>query len=94
MHSERTPSTTPLCDLGESCRVELVAENEAVAQIFLLVRGQQEVRWNGERDIAVDINHLAVWKAIEKYPGGIHDEWDTFNRIVNVWHKIMRNKDR
>jgi len=74
--------------------VELVAENEAVAQIFLLVRGQQEVRWNGERDIAVDINHLAVWKAIEKYPGGIHDEWDTFNRIVNVWHKIMRNKDR
>ena len=71
-----------------------MAENETVAQIFLLVRGQQEVRWNGERDVAVDVNHLAVWKAIEKYPGGIQDEWGTFNRIVNTWHKIERNRDK
>lgn len=72
----------------------MVKENEHVARIFLLVRGQQEVRWDGEKDVAVDLNHLAVWKAIEKYPGKVHNEWETFNRIIRVWHKIQANKGK
>ena len=92
MHSERTPPTTPICELGESCRVELVKENEDAARIFQMVRAQCEVRWNGEQDIEIDLNHLALWKAIEKFPGGIKDEWSCFNRVLRAWHSATQAK--
>ena len=94
MHSERTPPTTPICDLGESCRVELVKENEDVARIFMLVRGQSICVWNGETNIPIDINHSAVWSAIDKYPGGIQDQWGCFNQIVHVWHKWNEKRNK
>jgi len=92
MHSERTPPTTPICELGESCRVELVRENEDAARIFMLVRGQTLRLWNGEQDIEIDLNHLALWKAIEKFPGGIKDEWGTFQKICRAWHESQKRK--
>jgi hypothetical protein len=92
MHSERKPPTTPICELGESCRVELKVENEQAARIFQMVRSQCETRWNGEQDIEIDLHHPSLWKAIEKFPGGIQDEWSTFQRILRVWHTLQRLK--
>lgn len=92
MHSERKPPTTPICELGETCRVELAKENEAAAQIFRTVRGQCETRWNGEQDIEIDLNHLALWKAIEKYPESIKDEWAIFSKVLRVWHESKRRQ--
>lgn len=67
-------------------------ENEAAAKIYLMVRGQCETRWNGERDFEVDLNHLALWKAIEKFPGGIKDEWSTFQKVNHAWHFAQQKK--
>lgn len=92
MHSERKPPATPKCELGESCRVELKVENEEAAQIYMMVRAQTINFWNGEQDIPIDLNHLALWKAIEKFPGGIKDEWGTFIKISRAWHSAQEKK--
>jgi len=92
MHSERKPPTTPICELGESCRVELKVENEQAARIFQMVRSQCETRWNGEQDIEIDLNHVALWKAIEKFPGGVQNEWGTFQKVSRAWHHAQQKK--
>jgi hypothetical protein len=100
MHSERKPPTTPICELGESCRVELMAENEVAARIYMMVRGQTIDRIHMESSMGgsvaysdpIDLNHLALWKAIEKFPGGIKDEWQVFQRVIQVWHFLQQKK--
>lgn len=69
-----------------------MVENEVAVKIYFMVRGQCETRWNGEQDIEIDLNHLALWKAIEKYPGGIRDEWETFQKVNRAWHSAQRLK--
>ena len=94
MFGMRTPPQEAPCDTctDEKKRVELLPENEVAAKIFIEVRGQTINIWNGEQDIPVDLNHLAVWKAIEKFPGGIRDEWEVFNKINRAWHSAEQNK--
>ena len=92
MHSERTPPGTPICELGESCRVELVKENEDAARIYMFVRDQCEVRWDGEKDVEIGLHHPSLWKAIEKFPGGIANEWEVFNRVNRAWHEATQAK--
>ena len=67
-------------------------ENEEAARLFMLVRSQAETRWNGEQDIEIDLNHLVLWKAIEKYPGGVKDEWGTFQKVIRAWHTAQQLK--
>jgi len=94
MFAERNPPEDTPCDncTDERKRVVLIPENEVAAKIYLLVRSQCEVRWNGEQDIEIDLNHLALWKAIEKFPGGVRDEWGTFNKVLRAWHVSQRLK--
>ena len=88
MFGLRNPPQEAPCDTcqDEKKRVELLSENEVAAKIFLMVRSQAECRWNGEQDIEIDLHHPSLWKAIEKFPGGISDEWGTFNRVLRAWH--------
>jgi len=72
--------------------VELLPENKAAATIFMIVRGQVLRAFNGEYDVDVDLNHVALWKAIEKFPGGIRDEWGTFQKILRAWHMAQQLK--
>jgi hypothetical protein len=66
--------------------VELVKENEDASRVYFDVRGQTLNVWNGERDIPVDLNHLAVWAMIDAY--GIKDRIGTFKKVVRCWHEI------
>lgn len=67
----------------ESCRVELKVENSDAARIFLTVRGQKLS--NG------DLNHLAVWAAIDSY--GIRDRAGTFDKVmVTFYHFLNRGR--
>ncbi len=79
----------PPCEI---CWVDLLPENEVAAQIYFFVRSQAETRWNGEQDIEIDLDHNAVWKAIEKFPGGVKDEWSTFQKISRAWHTAQQLK--
>jgi len=94
MFGKRNPPQEAPCDTcnDERKRVELLQANEVAAKIFLIVRGQCETRWNGEQDIEIDLNHLALWKAIEKFPNGIRNEWEIFHRVLRAWHEAMKIK--
>jgi hypothetical protein len=94
MFAARNPPQEPCCDTctDERKRVELLPENEQAAKIFLMCRGQCECRWNGEQDIEIDLHHPSLWKAIEKYPGGVKDEWGTFQKVNRAWHESQRKK--
>ena len=72
--------------------MELLQENEIAAKLFLMTRSQCQTRWNGEQDIEIDLDHVALWKAIEKFPGGIQNEWEVFQRISRAWHESQRKK--
>lgn len=54
MYAERTPPGTPPC---ETCRVELLEENEDIATVYMLTRKQVVTVGQGQ---AIDINIPAV----------------------------------
>jgi len=90
MYAERKPPEAPPC---ESCRVWLKVENKAAADIFMIVRGQCETKRIGEQDIEIGLDHLVVWKTIEKYPHKIADEWKCFLMVNRVWHELKKRKE-
>jgi hypothetical protein len=63
-----------------SCRVLPVEENEDALNIFLLTKSQFIMGFGGP----VDINHLAIWKAMEHYPGGIRSQWKCFKKVLRL----------
>jgi len=77
----------------ELCRVELKVENEEAARLYFLVRSQCETRWDGEKDIPIDLRHEALWKAIEKYPIKIKDQWGCFHKVLNAWREVREMQE-
>lgn len=72
------------------CLPVLYDENADAINVWLITKGQIISVGMGE---VVDINHLAVWKVIEKL--GIANEWDCFNKVVRVFHhttQLMKDK--
>ena len=94
MFAARTPPQEPICDTctDERKSVILLPENEVAAKIFLFTRSQCELRWDGEKDVEIDLHHPSLWKAIEKFPGGVNDEWGTFQRVSRAWHTAQQLK--
>jgi hypothetical protein len=50
------------------------------------------VRWDGEKDVEIDLNHLAVWKAIEKYPRKIVNQWSCFHSVCRLFYDVKRRE--
>lgn len=67
-------------------------ENKIPAQIFMLVNKQVLTRWNGEQSIVIDIDHNAVWSAINNYPEFIYNKWNVFCMIINAFHYFLRKE--
>lgn len=88
--NEREIEGDPPC---ESCRVELQEENVEAAFIYQLVRGQVLTQFNGEYDVVTDINHLALWAAIDRYPGGVTDRWEVFNKVRRVFFHFLNRQE-
>lgn len=89
MYAERTPPGPPNCD--ELCPVEarvLREENEDAARIYNIVRGQVLTRWNGERDVIVGLNQLAVWAAIDAY--GVRDRTGCFEKVRRLFFDRLK----
>ena len=66
-------------------------ENEDAVKVFFKVRGQVIRAFNGEYDVAVDLNHLAVWAMIDACE--IKDRMRTFDKVVSAWHLLKENED-
>lgn len=92
MFQQRIPPQEPPCDTctDEHKRVELLQENEVAAKIFIASRGQTLNVWNGEQDIPVDLNHLAVWAMIDAYE--IKNRLEVFNKVNRAWHFAQAKK--
>lgn len=71
----------------DTCRVVLAEENAEAARIYQLTRGQ--VVTVGEQ--VIDLNHVAVWKSIEKYK--VKDQTGCFELVNKVFHYFL-NKER
>jgi len=79
----------PDCD---GCIVVLLKSNRIAAHIYQVVRGQSIFIFNGERSIEYDINHSAVWSAIDHYPKHIPNPWDVFEKVLHTYHTISRER--
>ncbi len=66
-------------------------ENEDVARIYMTVRGQVRTRFNGKYDDIIDLDHNAVWAAIDAY--GIQDRVGTFEKVMALFFARL-NEER
>lgn len=85
LYAKRKPPQSPPCD---TCRTELLEENEDAAEIYHIVRGQVITRFDGQ---IIDLNHLAVWAAIDGY--GVKDRQGCFEKVLKVFYHFL-NENR
>jgi len=91
MYSERTPPGDPPC---ETCWVELLEENKQAAYIYQIVCGQVRTSFNGERDVVVDLDFNAVFNIIDRYPGGVRNKWECFEKVMSVFYHFLREGNK
>jgi hypothetical protein len=85
IYAKRNPPEDPPC---HQCRVDLMPENEEAANVYMLCKFQVVTAGMGE---VIDINHLAVWEAIDRYK--VKDQIRCFELVNTVFH-YMLNKGR
>lgn len=88
MYGDREPPQSSPC---ESCMPVFYEENKDALWVFSVISNQFIMSMNGP----VDINHMAIWKTIEKY--GIKEERKTFEKVLKLssWHlnRIMEKRE-
>lgn len=67
------------------CVPELLLSNFEAWNIFLIVHKQVIFSPDGK---VLDVNHLAVWKAIEEY--GVEDRISVFEKVVVTFRAMVR----
>jgi len=72
--------------------VELRSENDEAAKIFGIVRGQVLTRFNGEVDVIIGLNHLAVWAALDAY--GAKNRIGTFEKVTRLFYALKHEEDK
>lgn len=75
MYGERTPPGEPPCD---TCWVDLMPANKEAAEIYFATRDQILTAGMGQ---IIGVNMLAVFGAMDRYPGGIEDQWKCMNKV-------------
>ncbi len=88
LYAARTPPQEPPC---VTCRVDLFDDNEEAARIYQVVRRQVVTRFNGREDVVIDVNHVAVWQAIDGY--GVRDRRGCFEKVLRLFHEMMRGEE-
>jgi len=53
-------------------------ENKPAAAIYMVSQGQMITAGMGQ---VIDINNLAVFGAMDRYPGGIKDQWKCLHKV-------------
>lgn len=69
-----------------TCKPEHIEANDEIIKIFKIVRNQLIIGF----DTTIDLNHLAIWKALEKYQ--IENEVEVFEKIIWLWHELKNLK--
>lgn len=82
------PDKEPPC---ETCRVDLMEENEEVANVFMVCRNQ--VIMVGMSGQVIDINLPAVFGVMDRYPGGIKDQWRCMTSVRRLFNHLRAKGD-
>ena len=85
IYAERRPPGAPPC---ESCRVDLLEENQDASVIFSLVRNQMILGPNGP----IDLNHLAIHADMELYQ--IKNRRQCFEKVIRLWWDLRRVENK
>jgi len=80
MYAERTPPATPPC---ETCRVELVDENQEAAKVFMMTRNQV-VSVGGQ---VADISIPAVKIVMDLYQ--VRNQRECFEKVRGLFLAMM-----
>ena len=79
----------PICGgfkCGKGMVDPLLEENEDA--IFILEKVLNQAIFIGMEGVPVDLNHIAVERAIERY--GIENQEDCFEKVLLAWHHIAK----
>ncbi len=87
MHAGRNPPDEPPC---ETCRVDLENDNHEAAMIYGIVKRQVVTLFNGEHDEIIDLNHCAVWEAIDHYK--VKDGLRCFEMIMKTFYHFLNER--
>lgn len=82
-NAERMPPESPPC---ETCRVDLLEENEEAAEVYMMTRGQ--IISIGER--VVDLSIPAVQIILDQYK--IKNQRETMTKIFRTFHYFLKQQ--
>ena len=87
LYGSKLPPQDPPCD---TCRPVMLDENEDAITLYSIVQNQWIMGPGGP----VEINHLAVWSAIDRY--GVKDGVGAFQKILALsrWMLVRINEKR
>ena len=83
-YAERIPPGEPPCD---GCRVDLLPQNKEAAEIYFVSRGQKIVA--GMEGQTIDIDNNAIFGAMDRYPGGIKDQWRCLGKVRHAFNHFL-----
>ena len=58
-------------------------ENRQAMEIYMVSRGQMITAGMGQ---VIDIDNLAIFGAMDRYPGGIADQWKCLAKVRAAFH--------
>lgn len=80
VYGNKLPPQEPPCG---DCRPALLEENEDAITVYSIVQNQWIMGAGGP----VDINHLAVWEAIDRHR--VRDTLSTFRKVLTLSHWMI-----
>lgn len=87
IYASRTPPEEPPCE--EKCHaVVLKEENELIAYLYIVCRNHCITRWNGERDVEIDIDIRSIESAMRMRGVPAENQWEVFNRVRKLFFAI------
>ena len=85
LYAGRSPAEDPPC---EDCRPAILEDNKDAFLIYSFVQNQYIVGPSGP----VDINHLAIWEAIDRF--SIKDGPNVFKKVVHLSRWVIERMNK
>jgi hypothetical protein len=84
-YGERNPPEDPPCD---TCWVDLRPDNKEAAEVYIMCRDQIIVAGMGQ---VIGINNLAIYGAMDRFPGGVKDQWRCLNKVRAAFQHFRKD---
>ena len=89
MYAGRNPQEDTPCS---SCRVDALPENRVASDIFHMCRDQLILAGGMGGTQVIGISIPAICDVMDRYPGGIKDQWKCLNKVKYAFHYFQREE--